>query len=105
MNEEVTTGPVTTAEDVVAMIKTIFDPELYIDIYTLGLIYDIQVDGPVLNIKMTFTSMACPAGAQLVDEVKTKAKDLPGIEQTNVEIVFNPPWKPSEELKALLGLV
>jgi metal-sulfur cluster biosynthetic enzyme len=94
-----------TREDVVSMLKTIIDPELYIDIYTLGLVYDINVQPPELNIKMTFTSMACPAGPQLVEEVQTKAKTLAGIEKTNVEVVFTPPWQPSEDLKALLGLI
>lgn len=105
MTEQTPEIPVTTRDDVVAMLKTVFDPELYIDIWTLGLIYDIQVEGDVLNIRMTFTSIACPAGPQLVDEIKTKAKELAGIRETNVEIVFQPPWQPSEELKALLGLI
>ena len=94
----------TTRDDVIAMIKTIIDPELYIDIWTLGLIYDIQIVEDVLNIRMTFTSVACPAGPQLVGEIKDKAKELDGIRETNVEIVFQPQWQPSEELKALLGI-
>lgn len=94
-----------TRDDVVSMLKTIIDPELYIDIYTLGLIYDIEVKAPELNIKMTFTSMACPAGPQLVGEIQTKAKTLAGVEKANVEVVFTPPWQPSEDLKALLGLI
>ncbi len=94
----------TTRDDVVAMLKTIIDPELYIDIWTLGLIYDIEILGDVVNIRMTFTSIACPAGPQLVGEVKGKAEELPGVRETNVEVVFQPPWQPSEELKALLGI-
>ena len=86
------------------MMKTIIDPELYIDIWTLGLIYDIDIIENVLNIRMTFTSVACPAGPQLVGEIKDKAKELSGISETNVEIVFMPQWQPSEELKALLGI-
>jgi metal-sulfur cluster biosynthetic enzyme len=93
-----------TRDEVVAMMKTIIDPELYIDIYTLGLIYDIQVVEDVLNVRMTFTSVACPAGPQLVHEIKEKAKELGGIRETNVEVVFQPQWQPSEELKALLGI-
>ena len=93
-----------TRDDVVSMMKTIIDPELYIDIWTLGLIYDIQVLENVLNIRMTFTSVACPAGPQLVGEIKDKAKELGGIKETNVEVVFQPQWQPSEELKALLGI-
>ena len=66
----------TTRDDVIAMIKTIIDPELYIDIWTLGLIYDIEILEDVLNIRMTFTSVACPAGPQLVGEID---HDLPGL--------------------------
>jgi metal-sulfur cluster biosynthetic enzyme len=97
-------GPSVTRDEVISMIKTIIDPELYIDIWTLGLIYDIDIVEETLNIRMTFTSVACPAGPQLVGEIKDKAKELSGIKETNVEIVFQPPWQPSEELKALLGI-
>jgi len=96
--------PSTTRDEVISMMKTIIDPELYIDIWTLGLIYDIDILQDVLNIRMTFTSVACPAGPQLVGEIKDKAKELSGIRETNVEIVFMPQWQPSEELKALLGI-
>lgn len=97
-------GSSATRDEVISMLKTIIDPELYIDIWTLGLIYDINIVGDVLNIRMTFTSVACPAGPQLVGEVKDKAKELSGIRDTNVEITFQPQWQPSEELMALLGL-
>jgi len=97
-------GQSTTKDEVISMMKTIIDPELYIDIWTLGLIYDIDIMEDILNIRMTFTSVACPAGPQLVGEIKEKAKELSGIRETNVEIVFQPQWQPSEELKALLGI-
>ena len=96
---------VATREDVVEMIKTIVDPELFIDIWTLGLIYDIQIEESKLRIKMTFTSVACPAGPQLVGEIKEKAKSLPGITDSEVEIVFQPPWQPSDDLKMMLGIM
>jgi len=97
-------GQPVTRDEVISMMKTIIDPELYIDIWTLGLIYDIDIVNDVLNIRMTFTSVACPAGPQLVGEIKEKAKELTGIRETNVEIVFQPQWQPSDELKALLGI-
>lgn len=97
-------GQSVSRDEVISMMKTIIDPELYIDIWTLGLIYDIDIIGDMLNIRMTFTSVACPAGPQLVGEIKEKAKELSGITQTNVEIDFQPQWQPSEELKALLGI-
>ncbi len=93
-----------TEEQVAEAIKTIIDPELYIDIWTLGLIYDIEITEPNLHIRMTFTSAGCPAGPQLVDQVREKTEALEGVEHTTVEVVFQPPWEPSEELKAMMGL-
>ena len=78
--------------------------KLYIDIWTLGLIYEIDIDGSTVDIKMTFTSAGCPAGAQLVEQVRNEVNALEGVEKTNVDVVFQPPWQPSEELKALMGL-
>lgn len=96
----------TSRDDVVEVLKTILDPEILIDIWTLGLIYDIEVQDKVLNIKMTFTSMACPAGPMLVNEVKNRTEmGLDDIENTNVEVVFTPPWAPSDELKAMMGIL
>ena len=94
-----------TEENIVESIKEIIDPELFIDIWTLGLIYNIEIQDTTVDIKMTFTSMACPAGPQLVDEVKGKLSALDGVEQVNVEVVFDPPWEPSEDLKAMMGLL
>ena len=93
-----------TREEVVEVLKTIYDPELYLDIWTLGLIYDVNLEGDTLNIRMTFTSIACPAGPQLIEQVKERTAEVPGIARTNVEVVFEPPWQPSEELKAMLGI-
>lgn len=93
-----------TREQIIEAIKSIIDPELFIDIWTLGLIYDIDLDGDQLKIRMTFTSVACPAGPQLAGEVKERTEDLEGISNTTVEIVFTPPWQPSEELRALMGI-
>ena len=93
-----------TKEEVIESIKTVIDPELFIDIWTLGLIYDIAIEESVIKVDMTFTSIACPAGPQLVDEVKQKLTALEGVESVSVKVVFQPPWEPSEELKAMLGI-
>lgn len=94
----------TTKEEVIKILETIIDPELYIDIWTLGLIYQVEINDGILQVVMTFTSVACPAGPQLVEEIQLKTKGLPGISETKVEIVFDPPWKPSDELKEMLGI-
>lgn len=92
-------------DEVIEALKLVIDPELYIDVYTLGLIYDINFPEPgEIYIRMTFTSIACPAGPQLVGEVKQKLEALPDVTKAFVEVVFQPPWQPSEELKAMLGI-
>lgn len=94
-----------TKEDVIEALKKVVDPELFIDVWTLGLIYNIDLlEEGILSIRMTFTSVACPAGPQLVQDVKEKTEELEGIKETHVEIVFQPPWTPSEDLKAMLGI-
>lgn len=93
-----------TREEVIEALKTVIDPEIYLDIWTLGLVYDIRIEDRKLDIEMTFTSVACPAGPYLVEEVKSKTQTLPDIDETNVKVVFTPPWQPSDDLKILLGI-
>ncbi len=90
--------------EIISALQTVLDPELYIDVWTLGLVYDLNLDGSSLNVRMTFTSIGCPAGPYLVKEIREKLLALPGIEKVQVDVVFDPPWEPSEELKASLGL-
>jgi metal-sulfur cluster biosynthetic enzyme len=96
---------IVSREQVVELIKSIVDPELFIDIWTLGLIYHIEIEPEKISIRMTFTSIACPAGPELVGEVQDKLKTLPGISTVDVEVVFDPPWEPSEDLKAMMGIL
>jgi metal-sulfur cluster biosynthetic enzyme len=91
-------------EEVIEALKKVVDPELLIDIWTLGLVYEIDLQQELLKIKMTFTSPACPMGPQLVGDVKDKTLEVEGIDEVEVEVVFNPPWEPSDELKAMMGL-
>jgi len=92
-----------TKEDVMTVLKGIDDPEINIDVVTLELIYNVNVENEVANIKMTFTTPMCPYGPMLVEEIKTKVREL-GVKEVNVEVVFDPPWQPSEELRATLGV-
>jgi metal-sulfur cluster biosynthetic enzyme len=95
-----------THDDVVNVLKTIIDPELFIDIWTLGLIYQIEFrENGLLYIRMTFTSVTCPLAPAIVEEVKQKTMSLDEITNTEVEVVFQPPWQPSDELKGLMGLL
>jgi len=93
-----------TEEQIIEVLKKVNDPELNLDIHTLGLIYDVKViDEKNVYVKMTFTSPSCPYGPMLVQEVKQRMEDELK-SNAEVEITFEPVWKPSEELRALLGV-
>jgi len=91
-------------ELVIEALKKVIDPELFIDVWTLGLIYEVEVEDEACKIKMTFTSVACPMGPQLVGDVKEKVLQVEDIAEVEVEVVFQPPWQPSEDLKAMMGI-
>ena len=91
-------------EKVIEILKTVHDPELFIDIYRLGLIYNIDIIDNIVNIKMTLTSPMCPFGPQILDNVKSKLQAIEGVKDVNIELVFEPLWQPSEEIKAELGV-
>ena len=92
-----------TKNQVIEMLETINDPELGVDIWTMGLIYgiDIRSDREIF-IRLTFTTPACPVGGIIKEEVADGMRLL-GFEQVNIEVTFDPPWQPSPELKAALG--
>ena len=90
-------------EELIEIFKNYEDPELSIDVWTLGLIYRIELDENSVKIVLTFTSPMCPYGPQMVDELTKKIKDK-GVEKVEIEVTFEPPWKPSEELREMLGI-
>ena len=96
-------------ENIVRMLKTVFDPEIPVDIYELGLIYKVEVDDDgVATIDMTLTSPGCPAADFIVEDVKMKVESVAGITSAHVNLVFDPPWerdRMSEEAKLELGLL
>ena len=96
-------------EQVLKMLKTVFDPEIPVNIYDLGLIYkvDIQDDG-VCDIDMTLTAPSCPAADFLVEDIEQRVRSVEGITKVNVNIVFEPVWTKdmmSEEAKLELGFL
>ena len=102
--------PAVTAElqaKVVEAAKTVYDPEIPVDIYELGLIYGIEADAERnVLVNMTLTSPACPSAQQLPSEVRYKVKAIPGVKDAWVEIVWEPPWdkdRMSEAAKLQLG--
>ena len=97
-------GAAPTRQAIIEALKTVEDPELFLDIWFLGLIYSISIEAGAVAIEMTFTSIMCPAGPMLVDDVKTKVGLVEGVESVNVNVVFTPPWQPSDEVKQTLGI-
>lgn len=93
-----------TKEILIEALKTCFDPEIQIDVWTLGLIYDLQIEGEKTKVKMTLTSPACPYGAQLIEDIKSKVEKA-GAKEVEIELVFDPPWKPSQEVLDMMGIM
>ncbi len=96
-------------EEIVQQLKTVFDPEIPVDIYELGLIYDVHtnMDGDV-KVLMTLTTPNCPAAEILPAEVEQKVKQIEGVNEVTVEITFDPPWEQdmmSEEARFELGML
>ena len=95
-------------EQVVAAIRTCYDPELPVNVYDLGLIYELKVDeAGGVRIKMTLTSPACPVAGALPGEVEAKIRAVPGVTDAKVELVWDPPWdksRMSEAAALQLGL-
>ena len=94
-----------TREEIIEVMKTVEDPELFLDIWFLGLIYSIEIDEDKVNIEMTFTTPMCPAGPELVEEVRSKTAALDGVADVKVKVVFSPPWEASDEVKGMLGMM
>lgn len=92
-------------EKITEVFKHQLDPELGIDIWTLGLIYGFELseDEEILHVRMTFTTPLCPFGPQLIGELKQSLLML-GLRVVDIEVTFDPPWEPSEELRAMLGV-
>ncbi|MBV5191067.1 metal-sulfur cluster assembly factor [Staphylococcus chromogenes] len=80
-------------DSILGALENVIDPELGIDIVNLGLVYKVDLDDDGLcTVEMTLTSIGCPLGPQIVDQVKTALGELPEIKETEVNIVWNPPW-------------
>lgn len=96
-------------QEIIHQLKTVFDPEIPVDIYELGLIYEIKIDEEAnVYIKMTLTSPACPVAGSLPGEVKERIKALKDVNDVYVDLVWNPPWDKdmmSEEAKLELGFL
>ena len=101
--------PKKIGEDIVKVIKTIFDPEIPVDIYELGLIYDVMInEDRDVKILMTLTTPNCPVAESLPLDIEEKVRSMKEVKEVEVEITFDPPWTQdlmSEEAKLELGLL
>ncbi len=95
-------------EKVIAALRGVFDPEIPVNVYDLGLIYGLEADGQgKVSIRMTLTAPNCPVAGSLPAEVERAARSVPGVTDVKVELTFDPPWskeRMSDEVRMMLGL-
>jgi metal-sulfur cluster biosynthetic enzyme len=95
-----------TREQVVDALHMVEDAELGMDIVELGLFYDAEIDGPRVKIVYSLTSMGCPAGAMIQEDIVSTVAAIEGVDEVEAELTFDPPWTPdrmSEDAKFILG--
>ncbi|MBI3035563.1 DUF59 domain-containing protein [Candidatus Woesearchaeota archaeon] len=94
-------------EQVIEALKKINDPEIQYDIWSLGLIYNVEIEGSKVKILMTFTSPMCPYGPMLMDDIRRQVSAIDGVGEVVIDLTFSPAWGPekmSEEAKIALGI-
>jgi len=95
-------------EEVIAMLRNVYDPEIPVNIYELGLVYEVQVDeSRGVRIVMTLTSPMCPVAEILPVEIETRAREIAGVRDVQIDLIWDPPWDPgmmTEAARLELGL-
>ena len=94
-------------DKVIDALKEVFDPEIPVNIVDLGLIYDVDINGSEVDVKMTLTAAGCGMGPYIAQQAEWAISELEDVEDVNVDIVFDPPWDPeriTEDCKKLLGI-
>ncbi|HEY3302848.1 MAG TPA: SUF system Fe-S cluster assembly protein [Candidatus Binatia bacterium] len=106
---EASPNPVVIEAEVIEALRNCFDPEIPVNIYELGLIYEVKVEpSGAVAIRMTLTSPNCPAAQSLPGEVQARVKEIPGVTDVSVDVVWEPPWDPSrmsEAARLQLGML
>ena len=95
-----------TREDVVEAMRQVEDPELGMDIVDLGLLYEVEVEESTAKVTYSLTSMGCPAGPMIQEDIHRVASELPGVEAVEIDLTWDPPWTPekmSDDAKFILG--
>ncbi len=95
-----------SVDDIQEALSNVIDPELGLDFVELGLVYEVEVDGPDVQVTFTLTSPGCPIGPQVTEQIKEYVGELDGVENVTATMTFSPPWTPdmmSEDAKFALG--
>ena len=95
-----------TKEEVLELLRTVEDPELGMDVVDLGLVYDVEVEGSKVKVLYSLTSMGCPAGPLIAQDIGSAIRQVEGVEDVELELTFDPPWTPdkmSDDAKFILG--
>jgi metal-sulfur cluster biosynthetic enzyme len=106
MAEEATTAGAPDRDDVWEALENVIDPELGLDFVSLGLVYDVELEGNDVHITFTLTSPGCPIGPQVTEQMKEYVSEVEGVEKVFPKMIFSPPWSPekmSEDAKFALG--
>ena len=96
-----------TLDEVTEALRDVYDPEIPVNVYDLGLIYDIQLNGGEVYVQMTLTAPGCGMGPYIAQNAEWRIAEIEGVEDVEVDMVFDPPWNPemiTEDGKKLLGL-
>ena len=94
-------------EQITEVLKKVYDPEIQYDIWSLGLVYKIEIEGNKVKILMTFTSPMCPYGPVLMEDVRRQISAIDGVGEVQIDLTFNPVWGPekmTEEARIALGI-
>jgi len=96
-----------TKDQVIDALRQVEDPELGMDIVDLGLLYDVEVEGQRVKVTHTLTSMGCPVGPMIQEDIHRVTTEIEGVEAVDVELTWDPPWSPermSDDAKFILGI-
>jgi metal-sulfur cluster biosynthetic enzyme len=97
---------VPSRDEVIEALRQVEDPELGMDIVDLGLLYDVEVEGAKVKVTHSLTSMGCPVGPLIQEDIDRVARELAGVEDVDIELTWDPPWSPdrmSDDAKFILG--
>ena len=95
-----------TKDEVIEALRQVEDPELGMDIVDLGLLYDVEVEGSKVTVTHSLTSIGCPAGPMIQEDIDRVTREVPGVDDVQIELTWDPPWTPermSDDAKFILG--